>query len=89
MSHAFDGIFPIGLGTARFPFATPDTYQADFDRTFACIIIRIIFTGSQRSSRNATRIIKGSGSFRRLTITFLIRSYLWIDRWETGLESGA
>ena len=32
MSHAFDNIFPIGLGTARFPFPSPETYEADFEK---------------------------------------------------------
>lgn len=29
MSHAFDNIFPIGLGTGRFPSFRPENYEAD------------------------------------------------------------
>jgi len=69
MSHAFDGIFPIGLGTARFPFATPDTYQADFDRAVDLVLyaldrgVNYIDVGKGYSNGKALSVLKEA--FRR------------------------
>jgi predicted aldo/keto reductase-like oxidoreductase len=35
---AFDGIFPIGLGTGRFPFAGPETFDADFENAVNLVL---------------------------------------------------
>lgn len=38
MPHAFDDIFPIGLGCARFPFSTSEAYPADFENAVDLVL---------------------------------------------------
>ncbi len=38
MSGAFQGIFPIGLGTARFPFVHPENFHADFEHAVELVL---------------------------------------------------
>ncbi len=64
MSHAFDNIFPIGLGTARFPFVTPETYEADFERAVELVLyaldhgINYIDVGKGYSTNKAFSVLK-------------------------------
>lgn len=69
MSHAFDGIFPIGLGTARFPFPSPDTYESDFENAVNLVLyaldrgIDYIDVGRGYSGGHAFSVLKEA--FRR------------------------
>lgn len=69
MSHAFDDIFPIGLGTARFPFLLPDTYRTDFENAVDLVLyaldrgINYIDVGKGYSTNKAFSVLKEA--FRR------------------------
>jgi len=69
MSNAFDDILPIGLGTARFPFPTPETYQADFENAVELVLyaldqgINYIDVGKGYSTNKALSVLKEA--FRR------------------------
>ena len=69
MSHAFDNIFPIGLGTARFPFPSPETYQSDFDHAVELVLyaldhgVNYIDVGKNYSTNKAFAVLKEA--FRR------------------------
>lgn len=69
MSHAFDGIYPIGLGTARFPFCRPETYEADFKNAVELVLyalergINYIDVGREYSANQAFSVLREA--FRR------------------------
>lgn len=69
MSHAFEGVFPIGLGTARFPFLSPETYESDFEKAVNLVLyaldrgINYIDVGKGYSTNKAFSVLKEA--FRR------------------------
>lgn len=69
MSHAFDGISPIGLGAARFPFPSPETYQDDFNNAVDLVLyaldhgINYVDVGRDYSDGKAFSVLKEA--FRR------------------------
>lgn len=83
MSHAFDDIFPIGLGTARFPFLSPDTYERDFDNAVDLVLyaldrgVNYIDVGKGYSTNKAFSVLKEA--FRRTDksfhVTIKVNSY--------------
>lgn len=64
MSHAFDDIFPIGLGSSRFPFLLPETYTADFENAVELVLyaldrgINYIDVGKEYSKNKAFSVLK-------------------------------
>lgn len=64
MSHAFDNICPIGLGTARFPFPQPETYERDFENAVNLVLyalecgINYIDVGKGYSNSHAFAVLK-------------------------------
>jgi predicted aldo/keto reductase-like oxidoreductase len=64
MSVAFDKIFPIGLGTARFPFNKPETFGADFENAVNLTLyalengVNYIDIGKDYSNRKAISVLK-------------------------------
>lgn len=69
MSQAFDNIFPIGLGTARFPFLSPETYASDFENAVDLVLyaldqgINYIDVGKGYSTNKAFSVLREA--FRR------------------------
>lgn len=69
MSQAIDNIFPIGLGTARFPFPSPETYKADLENAVNLVLyaldhgINYIDVGKGYSTNKAFSVLKEA--FRR------------------------
>lgn len=64
MSHAFDDVFPIGLGSARFPFLSPETYATDFEDAVNLVLyaldkgINYIDVGKGYSTNKAFSVLK-------------------------------
>ena len=69
MSHAFDDIFPIGLGCGRFPFPMSETYPSDFESAVDLVLyaldqgINYIDVGKGYSNGKAFSVLKEA--FRR------------------------
>ena len=64
MPGAFDGIYPIGLGAARFPFVKPDEYAADFENAVELVLyalekgVNYIDVGPGYSTNKALSVLK-------------------------------
>ncbi len=64
MSNAFEGVFPIGLGTNRFPFSRPENYQADFENAVSLVLyalehgVNYIDTGVGYSGGRALAVVR-------------------------------
>ena len=69
MPHAFDDIFPIGLGCGRFPFFTSETYPADLENAVDLVLyaldrgVNYIDVGKGYSTGKAFSVLKEA--FRR------------------------
>lgn len=67
--NAFDNVFPIGLGTARFPFLRPETYHEDFEDAVNLVLyalnkgVNYIDVGKGYSTNKAFSVLKEA--FRR------------------------
>ncbi len=63
MSKAFENIFPIGLGTARFPFKSKETYAQDFENAVNLVLyaleqgVNYIDVGRGYSFNNAISVL--------------------------------
>jgi predicted aldo/keto reductase-like oxidoreductase len=64
MKSAFEGIFPIGLGTARFPFTRPAEFETDFENAVDLVLyaldrgINYIDVGRGYSDGKALSVLK-------------------------------
>lgn len=76
MSHAFDDVFPIGLGSTRFPFSLPETYTADFENAVNLVLyaldkgINYIDVGKGYSTNKAFSVLKEA--FQRTDKNFYV-----------------
>ncbi len=74
MSHAFDNIFPIGLGTGRLLFTSPETYVTDFENAVELVLhaldqgVNYIDVGKGYSSDHAFSVLKDA--FRKTNRPF-------------------
>ena len=74
MPHAFDDIFPIGLGCGRFPFHTSEAYLSDFENAVDLVLyaldqgVNYIDVGKGYSSGKAFSVLKEA--FRRTNKPF-------------------
>ena len=64
MPHAFDNIFPIGLGCGRFPFSASETYPVDFENAVDLVLyaldqgVNYIDVGKGYSNGKAFSVLK-------------------------------
>lgn len=83
MSHAFDDIFPIGLGCGRFPFPAPETYPVDFEAAVDLVLyamergVNYFDVGRDYSANKGFSVLKEA--FRRTDkpfhVTVKVKSY--------------
>lgn len=83
MTKAFDGIFPIGLGTGRFPFPDPETSEADFEKAVDLVLyalnrgINYIDVGTGYSSGKAFSVLKEAfrHTDKKFNVTIKVNAY--------------
>lgn len=89
MSHAFNDIYPIGLGTARFPFPVPDTYEADFRNAVDLVLyalgqgVNYIDVGREYSVNQAFSVLREA--FRRTNRPYHVT--VKVNAHDTGMKA--